>query len=393
MEGNTNRMMSLNDTNYHSWKGKMKDLLFRRKCIFLSLLFRSQNLCLMKNETLSTNKYVVLFEILWMIIEIHVSTLWEKIESLYASMCGNKKLFLLNSIVSLNFKEDTSLSNHMNEFQEILDQMSRMGLKFEDEILRLLLLNSLPEFWETFKVFIKNSTPNGVVSLQTAKDSVFNEETRRKTQGSSSRYEKKGRENSRSKFKFRYKNVEYHYCHKIRHIQKHCFLSKKENKGKMGKLKEKDHDNDDDRVTTTTTDDDLSVNLVFDESIGATLHVTPRNEFFTSYTLGDFRVLKIGNDDVTKVIGVDDVCLQTNMGVQLWIRGVKHAPDVHFNLIYVHMLNDGGYDNHFGYRKWKLTKDNLVVARREKISKLYGRKVVVAKNSVNAIDMEASLCH
>ncbi|RDY10894.1 hypothetical protein CR513_04513, partial [Mucuna pruriens] len=31
MEDNTNRMMSLNDTNYHLWKGKMKDLLFVKK--------------------------------------------------------------------------------------------------------------------------------------------------------------------------------------------------------------------------------------------------------------------------------------------------------------------------------------------------------------------------
>ncbi|RDY05076.1 hypothetical protein CR513_11128, partial [Mucuna pruriens] len=88
----------------------------------------------MKNETLSINNYVVLFDILWMIIETHARTLWEKIESLYASKCGNNKLFLLNSIVSLKFKEGTSFSDHLNEFQGILDQMSRMGIKFEDDI-------------------------------------------------------------------------------------------------------------------------------------------------------------------------------------------------------------------------------------------------------------------
>ncbi|RDX90561.1 hypothetical protein CR513_27562, partial [Mucuna pruriens] len=121
--------------------------------------------------------------------EIDAKTLWEKIESLYASKCGNNKWFLLNSIVSLKFKEDTSLSDHLNEFQGIIDQMSGMSIKFEDEILRLLLLNSLPESWETFKVSITNSTPNGVVSLQMVKGSVLNEEMRRKAQGSSSQSE------------------------------------------------------------------------------------------------------------------------------------------------------------------------------------------------------------
>lgn len=61
-----------------------------------------------------------------------------------------------------------------------------------------------------------------------------------------------------------------------------------------------------------------SVNLVSDESMwiidsGATLHVTPRKEFFTSYTSGDFGVLKMGNDGVSKVVSIGGVCLQTNM--------------------------------------------------------------------------------
>ncbi|RDX61371.1 hypothetical protein CR513_60407, partial [Mucuna pruriens] len=190
----------------------------------------------------------------------------------------------------------------------VYNHIARMGIKFKDEILGLLLLNSLPESWETFKVSITNSTPNGVVSLQMVKGSVLNEEMRRKAQGSSSqsevlvtenrgRSQKNEREKSRSKSKSRYKKVECHYCHKTGHIRKHCFLWKKENKGKKGKSKEKDDDDDHDRVTTATGD-----GLSFFETLnrGATLHVTPRKEFFTSYTAGDFGVLKMGNDGVTK---------------------------------------------------------------------------------------------
>ncbi|RDX82009.1 hypothetical protein CR513_37250, partial [Mucuna pruriens] len=275
------------------------------------------------------------------------------------------KCVLLVRIIEDNtnkmFKEGTSVSHHLNEFQGIIDQMSGMVIKFEDETLGLLLLNTLPKSWETFKVTITNLAPNGVISLQIVKGSVLNKEMRRKAQGSSSQFE--------------------------------------ENKGKKGKSKKKDDDDDDDRVTTATGDDLVilrdfeSVNLVSDESMwiidsGATLHVTLRKEFFTSYILGDFGVLKMGNDGVTKVIDVGDVCLQTNTGMQLWLRGVKHALDVCFNLISVHMLDDGGYDNHFGHGKWKLTKGNLVVAKGEKISKLYWTKPLVAKDSVNTMDIE-----
>jgi len=99
-------------------------------------------------------------------------------------------------------------------------------------------------------------------------------------------------------------------------------------------------------VTTATSDDlvilhDLDLlNLVSDESMwiidsGATLHVTARKEFFTSYTPGDFGVLKMGNDGVSMVIGVGNVCFQTNIGMQLLLRGVKHASNVRFNMISV----------------------------------------------------------
>ena len=112
-----------------------------------------------------------------------------------------------------------------------------------------------------------------------------------------------------------------------------------------------------------------------------------------SYTSGDFGVLKMGNDGVSKVIGIGDVCLQTNMGMQLLLRGVKHAPDIRFNLIFVQMFDDSGYENHFGSGKWKLSRGNLIVAKGERISKLYWKKALVAKESVNAMDMYTSLWH
>jgi len=66
----------------------------------------------------------------------------------------------------------------------------------------------------------------------------------------------------------------------------------------------------------------------------------------------------MGNDGVSKVVGIGDVCLQTNMRMQLLLRGVKHALDICFNLISVQMLNDSGYENQFGSGKWKLSRGN-----------------------------------
>ncbi|KAL9254956.1 Retrovirus-related Pol polyprotein from transposon TNT 1-94-like protein [Drosera capensis] len=100
--------------------------------------------------------------------------------------------------------------------------------------------------------------------------------------------------------------------------------------------------------------------------------------------------LKMGNDGASKVIGVGDVCLETNMGMKLLLIGVKHALDVRINLISVQMLDNIDYDNHFDSEKWKLFKCNLVMARGEKMSKLYCTKALIARNSVNVIDMDIS---
>ena len=99
---------------------------------------------------------------------------------MYASKSGNNKLYLLNCLMNLRYKENSSISDHLNEFQGLLNQLSGMGIKFDDEVMGLWLLNTLLESWEVFWVSITNSASNGVVSFQMAKSGALNEEMRRK---------------------------------------------------------------------------------------------------------------------------------------------------------------------------------------------------------------------
>jgi hypothetical protein len=49
-----------------------------------------------------------------------------------------------------------------------------VGITFEDEVRTLLLLGSLLDTWETFKVTVCNSAPNGVVTWNPVKTKVLN---------------------------------------------------------------------------------------------------------------------------------------------------------------------------------------------------------------------------
>ena len=103
----------------------------------------------------------------------------------------------------------------------------------------------------------------------------------------------------------------------------------------------------------------------------------------------------MGNDGLAKVIGVGDVCLETNMGMKLLLKDVRHAPDVRLNLVSVKRLDNEGFVNTFGFGQWKLTKGNLVVAREKGTSSLYVMHAMIAKGSVNAIESKevCSLWH
>jgi hypothetical protein len=90
------KMMLLNGSNYHLWKGKMKDLLFVKKLhlpVFSSTKpdsmseeeweFEHLQVCGFIRQYVEDNVYNHIAN------ETHAKTLWEKIESLYASKSGN----------------------------------------------------------------------------------------------------------------------------------------------------------------------------------------------------------------------------------------------------------------------------------------------------------------
>ena len=62
MEANTSKMMSLNGSNYHLLKDKMKDLLSVKNLHLPVFVNKSKNLKPRKNGNWSTNKFVVLFD-------------------------------------------------------------------------------------------------------------------------------------------------------------------------------------------------------------------------------------------------------------------------------------------------------------------------------------------
>jgi len=144
MEANTNKMVCLNDTNYHLWKEKMKDMLFVKKLHLIVFAtkkpkdktgeewkFEHQQVCGFIHQYVEDNVYNHIAN------EEDAKSLWKKIETLYASSTRNNKLYLLNFFMNLRYKEGISISDHLNDFQGLRYQLSEIDIKFDDEVLGL----------------------------------------------------------------------------------------------------------------------------------------------------------------------------------------------------------------------------------------------------------------
>ena len=63
----------------------------------------------------------------------------------------------------------------------------------------------------------------------------------------------------------------------------------------------------------------------------------------------------MGNNDTSNIVGIGDICLETNMGCKLVLKDVRHVPDLHLNLISPRKLDEEGFDKRFSNGCWKPT--------------------------------------
>ena len=76
--------------------------------------------------------------------------------------------------MNLKYVDGNPIADHLNDFQNISNQLASMNISLEDELHALFLPNSFPESWETLVVSLSNSAPNGVVSMEQVSASILN---------------------------------------------------------------------------------------------------------------------------------------------------------------------------------------------------------------------------
>jgi len=349
----------------------------------------------------------------------HVSTYTNAYE-LWTKTPRNKA-HLIRRLVKLEYSDDQNMIEHLNTFKGIVNQLKKTEMKIDDELQTLLLLSSLPESWDTLVVTLSNSAPDGKLSMDSVTDCLLNEELRRRERGLNNQFEanvvdnrgrsknreKGGREKSRGRSKTRTKLICY-YCGKPGHRKFECRFFKRDQQARTIHPDIIDPKKKEDGTTTAVVvtnenfflvEDENYLNVVSDDCIwiidsGASFHVTPHEEFFSSYQKRDFGMVKMGNHVTSKIVGIGEVTLVTENGSKLVLKEVRHVPDMRLNLILTGKSDDVGMINQFGADRWKLSKGSMIIARGKKEGSLYVMQGKINKGDINVSqDMIKELWH
>ena len=85
-----------------------------------------------------------------------------------------KKLFNLKKV------EGTPIVRHLNEFNTISNQLSTVGIEFDDKVRALILLASLPNNSEAMRTAVSNFAGKNKLKYDDIQDLILSEEVRRR---------------------------------------------------------------------------------------------------------------------------------------------------------------------------------------------------------------------
>ena len=95
----------------------------------------------------------------------------------------------------------------------------------------------------------------------------------------------------------------------------------------------------------------------------ASFHVTIDPDYLTFYVNSDYGHVRMKNERALKIVGIEDICLETSVGCKLSLKDIRHLLDICLDLISIGKLDDDGYTNQFGEGKWKFTKGSLMLTK------------------------------
>lgn len=310
--------------------------------------------------------------------------LWVKLESLYMTKSLTNKLLLKQRLFSLRMQEGTPLREHLDQLNTILLDLRNIDVKIEDEDAALILLVSLPLSYENFvQSFIVGKD---TVTLEEVRSALHTRELRHKAAGNITDSQAAGLVVSSSKGKFGKKKSESkkqfpkgpksddvcNYCKEKGHWKSDCPKKKKQQEKQQASASVAEEE-------AIQSEEDLA--LIANESThhsdvwvldsGASYHICPNREWFTTYEQIDGGNVLMANSSVCKAVGIGSIKIRTHAGKIATLNQVRHVPHMTKNLISLSVLDSKGFSFRGEGGELCISKGSSVVLKGAKHGTLY----------------------
>ncbi|KAJ4703555.1 Retrovirus-related Pol polyprotein from transposon TNT 1-94 [Melia azedarach] len=335
--------------------------------------------------------------------------MWVKFEGLYMTKSLTNKLFLKQRLFSLRMQEGMPLRDHLDQLNTILLELRNIDVKVEDEDAALILLVSLPLSYENFvQSFIVGKD---TVSLEEVRSSLHTRELRHKATGTGADNQAAGLVASGSyghgnsgKKKFKKPvskgpkpNDVCNYCKEKGHWKSDCPKKKRQQDKPTGTAAVADTNSEED--IALVADEHTDHNDVWILDSGASYHICPRREWFTTYEQVDGGNISMANSSVCKAVGICSIKIRTHDGKFCTLNDVRHVPLMTKNLISLSMLDNKGFSFQGEGGVLHVCKGSNVVLKGVKRGTLYflqgstlSSSVAVASSEIDKDNM-TKLCH
>ena len=106
--------------------------------------------------------------------------LMKALSSMYEKPLANNKVYLMKKLFNLMKAKSTLVAQHLNEFNTSTNQLSIVGIEFDDEVRALILLASLPNSWEAMRMTVSNYAGKSKLKYDDIRDLILSEEVCRR---------------------------------------------------------------------------------------------------------------------------------------------------------------------------------------------------------------------
>jgi hypothetical protein len=147
------RVEKFNDQKYQLWKLQMEDYLYQ-KDLFVPLGGITNKSTAMKDkewEVLDIKALGTIRLSLTVSMDFNISKekttkeLMDALVKLYEKPSMSNKVFLMKRLFNMNMSEGGSVTDHLNEFNTITNQLSSVKVDFDDEVRALRIFFSFPK--------------------------------------------------------------------------------------------------------------------------------------------------------------------------------------------------------------------------------------------------------